>query len=634
MIPSETETKKRGVGRWRPALLFALLPTLAGLLWLALAGAPLQAQTPSPTFALEQVTPPTVPPAAAFGRGSYEQNCAPCHGLNGLGDGPTSASLPYSPTLFADPDAIWGLSPAEMFHTTKFGRIERLMPPWQNQLSDEQIWQTVMYAWSLHTEPAFVTGGQTLYAQNCAGCHGESGAGDGPDAPVDLPDFSDLTYAMTRSQEDWLAGWQAAHSEIGQGWTVDEQRQVLEYLRTFSYIPAWESGYKPGPGVLRGRVTQGTAGIDLPQGLAVTLEAYAQFTLAETFTTTVDAEGNFEFTNLAVDPTISYLASAVVEDVRYGSPIVNLTSEATEGETGITVYATTDEPGEIRIDRTDWIIDNEPGALAVVQLYFFGVSGDRTYTGSRVEGLDLPATVAIHIPPNAEQIFFENGVVGERFQQVGDLVYDTAPLIPGEGTKQLIVRYFLPYEGTSTTYSQRFLYPNAQTTLLVAELPQLQATITPSGAPAWQAADSQEFQGRSYQIYRGATLPATEIQVALSGLLGADALDPRGQTGTASIPTATFAPWMAWGVGGLSVLMLGGVVLWAWRSGRVQTAEQEHELRHEADELARRIAQLDDRYALGQLSADGWQQQRSQLKARLLELTLRLQAGETPHETH
>ena len=643
-IPSQEKTpsfhkrmKQRGVGRWRPALLFillSLLPTVLGFVLMAWMSAPVQAQTPSPTFALEQVTAPTTPPAAAFGSGSFEQNCAPCHGLNGLGDGPTAVSLTYSPTIFADPNAIWPLSPAELFHTTKFGRIERLMPPWRNQLSDEEIWQTVMYAWSLHTDPAFVTGGATLYAQNCADCHGETGAGDGPDAPADLVDLSNLTYAMTQSQEDWLDGWQAAHPEIGQAWSGEEQRQVLEYIRTFTYIPAWDSGYRPGPGVIRGTVVHGTAGETLPPRMEVTLDAYSHFSLIETFTTTVDAAGNFVFTDLAIADNFSYIAATTLRDVRYTSALVMLTNEAPEADTTLMVYATTDQPTSIRIDRTDWIIDDQPGALLIVQLYFFGSDGDRTFVGAPVDGLEMPVTVGIHLPEGAEQVTFEGGEVGTNFQQVGDLYYDTTPLIPGEGTKQIVVRYLLPYDGTSIDYAQRFLYPNAQTTLLVGELPQLQATIAPRDGEPWEPVDTQDFQGRTYRIYRGADLPATEIEIALGGLLGVNELDPRdqagvtGAAGTSASASAssgeTFAAWMAWSVGGLSVLMLAVGLLWAWRSGRVALAERPPDLRQEVDVLARRIAQLDDRRALGQVDDASWQQQRRQFKARLLELARRL----------
>src|SRR5215212_7469757 len=292
---------QRGVGRWRPALLFALFPTILAVLLWAWPAAVAQAQTPSPTFSLEQVNPPQSPPPAAFAADSFAQNCAPCHGETGGGDGPAVASLSFSPTVFADPSAVWPLSPAEMFFTTKYGRIEHLMPPWQSRLSDDEIWQVVLYAWSLHTDPTFVAGGQTLYGQSCTGCHGETGAGDGPNAQTTLPNFSDLNYAMGKSQEDWLAGWQVAHPEIGQDWTPDERRQALEYIRTFTYIPGWESGYRPGPGVIRGKLVQGTAGETVPPASEVTLEAYAHFNLAQTFTTTTDAEGNFEFDNLAVE---------------------------------------------------------------------------------------------------------------------------------------------------------------------------------------------------------------------------------------------------------------------------------------------------------------------------------------------
>ena len=82
---------------------------------------------------------------------------------------------------------------------------------------------------------------------------------------------------------------------------------------------------------------------------------------------------------------------------------------------------------------------------------------------------------------------------------------------------------------------------------------------------------------------------------------------------------------MAWSVGTFGLLMIAGGVFWAWNSGRVQMAERPPDLRQEMDTLARRIAQLDDRYALGQLTSGSWQQQRVQMKARLMELARQLQ---------
>jgi len=46
-------------------------------------------------------------------------------------------------------------------------------------LTDQQRWDVVAYVWQFNTTPEALVNGQQLYAQNCAACHGESGAGDG-----------------------------------------------------------------------------------------------------------------------------------------------------------------------------------------------------------------------------------------------------------------------------------------------------------------------------------------------------------------------------------------------------------------------------------------------------------------------
>ncbi|MBK8799837.1 MAG: cytochrome c [Anaerolineales bacterium] len=161
----------------------------------------------SPPYDRAQVAVPANLPFAAAGRASYLENCAPCHGEQGLGDGPTVADLPSPPTAFADQAAMWELSPAMLFHTTKFGRLQKLMPPWSNQLTDDEIWNTVAFAWSLHTEEAATAAGALLYAESCAACHGDAGAGDGPEAEGNLNDFTDLADTTLPARPiGWPAG--------------------------------------------------------------------------------------------------------------------------------------------------------------------------------------------------------------------------------------------------------------------------------------------------------------------------------------------------------------------------------------------------------------------------------------------
>lgn len=579
------------------------------------------AQEPSPEFDLSQVPAPVSPPLALAGQAIYQENCAPCHGVQGMADGPTAADLPSPATAFADPDALWALSPAQLFHTTKFGRIEKLMPPWRNQLDDTQIWQAVAYAWSLHTNQEGSTNGATLYAQSCANCHGAQGAGDGPEATGDLPDFTDLTYAMARSQADWQAGWQSAHPEVGADWTPAQQRDVLEYMRNATYTPPWENAYRAGNGVITGTVVQGTPGGVTVAGLTATLEAYISFTPVAVFTTTVDSAGSFAFSELGADPGIDYLVSVAAEEIRYTSPILNFTPEQPSLQTQVAIYGTTGDPAGIRIDRLHWIIDSQPGVVVVGEILSFSNRGDRTFIGKTVDGVEVPVTVALRVPTDAQEVTFENGELGGRFQQVEDLVYDTTPVVPGQGTRQIIMRYFLPTTSASLDFAQEFLYPIDQLTILVTELPQLQVEI-----PGFTIASRETLQGQTYQLWQPEGAAPSNVTVQMTGLLQEGDIDPRSMQGAtpqagAAATVLLLTPWAPWVVGSVVVLALAGVVIWSVQQQRTRGRNRLHDLRAQRDELLQRIAHLDDRHAIQEVDDGAWQRERAQLKAQLLRIT-------------
>lgn len=604
--------------QWLAALLLGLaLQTV----WPALAQQ--GSAQPSPPFDLAQVPAPTAPPLASSGHALYLENCAPCHGPEGNGDGPTVANLPGPPTKFADPAALWERSPAQLFHTTKFGRLEKLMPPWQNRLNDQQIWQAVAYAWSLHTTQLETAAGAELYQESCASCHGEQGAGDGAQASVALPNFSDPAYAMTRSQADWATGWRTAHAEIGAEWSSADEQKVLEFIRTFSYVPPWESPYRPGNGLIRGQIVQPAESNAALTATLVALEAYVDFQRVAFFTSTIDATGQFQFEKLAVDPEIVYMASATAEGISYSSPVLTLAPETAAITTTIRIFGQTDDPSGITIDRAHWIIDSRPGALLVAEIYQFGNRAERTFVGTRVDGIDVPVTLALQVPAGAKEISFQNGTLGDRFRQQGATIYDTTPVVPGDSTRQIIMQYLLPYDGEEVLLTQDFRYPLAMLNLLVADLPQLNVT-----AETLTAMGPQDIQGNTYQMWQGQNLQPGAVAVKLSGLLATDAVDPRAPAdsggaamtaaGAGSVGSTSLPAWAPWLIGIVSSVMLAGVFTWSWQRGLMNSATQVANLRTRRAELVQQIAELDDKHALGQLDATDWQHTRSRLKAELL----------------
>ncbi|MBX3000827.1 MAG: c-type cytochrome, partial [Caldilineaceae bacterium] len=593
---------------------------------------------PSPPVNLQDVPLPQEAPLARMGEGLFQENCAPCHGVQGGGDGPATAQMPVVPTAFADPAAVWELSPAELFYVTKFGRLEKMMPPWLNRMNDDEIWQTVYYAWDLHTSEADVSAGQVLYAADCAACHGPEGRGDGPEAGGEMLDFADLGAMMILSQAALSQNWFAAHPEIGADLSEEDQRSVLSYIRTFSYAPTWASLLGTGVGTIQGTIEQQTPGGGNFPGGTVSLEVYAHMTPLDALETTVDDDGNFVFNNLPVDPGIFYLVVTQYRGVRYSTPVLRFgqpdaaTADPNTLIASLPIYETGDDASGISISRMSWIVEHEPGALLIGQIVYFGNNSDRTFTGVERDGVDVPVTLALPLPAGVDNIGLQDGTIGGDYRQVGNVIYDTRPVPPGEGTRQIFVRYRMPYNGTSATVVQPVDYPMGGMELWIASLPNLRSE--PSAAQGQlQFAGEQQIQGMPYRQWTANALPAQNFTLQLSGLIAAGEQDPRllnpadgiaGAQGMAVTPALD--PMIPLVMGGVVLLLLAGVVVWRWRSGSTQPDDAPLAPKQRREWLIQEVAHLDDQHALGELDDDSWQVQRAALKRELYALTM--QSGE------
>lgn len=116
-------------------------------------GTPQPLEKPAPPEEYSELINPLVMDDSTIAAGNqlYQPNCASCHGEDGSGNGPVAQSLDPEPSDLR-------LSQAESTDGYLFWRIaeggigepfQSSMPGWKSILTDEQIWEIIIYLRSL-----------------------------------------------------------------------------------------------------------------------------------------------------------------------------------------------------------------------------------------------------------------------------------------------------------------------------------------------------------------------------------------------------------------------------------------------------------------------------------------------------
>ena len=123
------------------------------------------------------------------GHAVYVANCAGCHGADGRANSPGGRAL--RPVAFDLAD--FRVSPATVWNALQHGVPGTAMPAW-NELSGTEFKAVGDYVLALSRTPelrpeeqeaptqALLLAGQRIFDTHCIRCHGDSGAGDGPEA--------------------------------------------------------------------------------------------------------------------------------------------------------------------------------------------------------------------------------------------------------------------------------------------------------------------------------------------------------------------------------------------------------------------------------------------------------------------
>ena len=594
---------------------------------------------------------PLVPPNPSDGAAIFAEKCAPCHGPTGKGDGEMSARLPFPAPPIGTAELARQSSPAEWYRIVTLGNMERSMPPF-NSLSERQRWDVVAYTFSLSESEESLAQGAELFQANCAGCHGEGGRGDGPQAAslsASPKDFSDQEFMAGRSEAGFFevisTGAPPAMPAFGGQLSETERWALAGFVRSLSFggprlaeaagpasplpvdtaqpgtIPATASTPDPGAvvaeaagsqaelGIITGSVTNPKGG-EVPAGLTVFLHAIDGMQTAMTQTTSLREDGQFVFEEIPMPEGRYFLATTEYDGATYGSQFVQTQPDSTTLELPITVYETTTDPSALEANRLHLFLEFAgPQTLRIIELYIISNTGDKTVVAAE-EG---QPTLTFQLPPGATNLEFQNEVLGGgRFVQTPDGFGDTLAVSPGTENYTLFFAFDLPYERRLELVQPMSIPVNAVVILVPEDNLKIKGeSLVDAGV--------RPVEGVNYQMYNSGSLPAgEELKLTITGSLArSNPVLSAGSSGSLLVGLAALG----------AVLVLAGLML--YRRNRLNNAEQD-ELEEEAilaeDELEDpeaimdAILALDDLYKSGELPHEAYQQRRTELKARLKEL--------------
>lgn len=268
----------------------------------------------------------------ADGAEIYALRCASCHGPQGKGDGEVIIQAGVPIPDFTDLTTVVSKTIDEYYEVVTNGRLDKLMPPWKDALTEEQRWAVTQYVYDMgHNDGQAAAAGGSTDANDAASAGGSTDSTDSASAPDDS---------------------------------------------------AAQLSMKPMTVV--GQVTNGTANASLPANVEVTLHAVNAAFEDETIKTTANADGTFRFENLNIYNDRVYLATVNYGGITFSGPMMAADLTKDTLDLTVNVYETTSEPAAIQMDSLTSQISIENNRLYVVQLVTLANTGDKAYSGASI----------------------------------------------------------------------------------------------------------------------------------------------------------------------------------------------------------------------------------------------------------
>lgn len=470
----------------------------------------------------------------------FAVNCAPCHGEDGAGDGPALQGAEASTVDFRDPAILDAeRSPASWFAVTAEGRVENLMPPWENLLSDAEMWDAVAFLWQLSTSPPELAQGRQIW-QSLA-------------LPADP--YAEAFAAVSMPLEEWrIRQREGPHGEAWRTLSAADEAAAYRFLQSRALMPSWEPALRDDGGAVKVVLRALSPGLELPLGMPVVLSAILDREVADSWKRPTADGGLAEFAGLDISPRVAYEAHAELDGTRFHSASVSLSALTRDAELPIDIYARSATEVSVEIGRLQILLALTDEGILVGQqaLAFNGLP--YIFTGQLRPDGDWPAVLEIPFFPGAREVTLASAD-SERYQIGENRVFDTEPLFPQPHGTWSTVGYQLPLPAPGDTWQQTWPYPIAQATVL---LPRQEGLLV--DVAGFTHIGIQDLEGLEHDAWQAVDMPSGSISLTFRSV-------PSRAASMQGFPPAHHMPeWLPWFTAGFMLLLAAVFIIGRRRS--------------------------------------------------------------------
>ncbi len=579
------------------SFLFRCFAVVAAISCLVLYGPSVAAQTPASNPLL------TTRPSASAGLELYAEHCIRCHGPFGRGDGELLDQLPSPPRNFAAPATVRTLSPADAFEVVTEGRLEKVMPPWRDALSETERWDVVYGAWSFYFTPTRLARAEAAWTASCADCHGEGG---------------NAIQAVPLARADWLADQSGtdlvaltvdAPSHVGMAFESDPDSLwlAIDFVRSLGFETLPYDDLSSG-GRIEGRVVNGTAGEDqasfLEEHVVVQAAPLGVELPGEIISTTLSAADTFTL-DVVVGPEVLHRVSVLYKGVEF--VLDEFPTGAADESTNPVEIVVFEGSGDVEISvaALHAVLAPAPGRemIEVVERWSLSNSSDRARVSS---GQDDP-TAVLGLLAGATDVQIHDGAPIGSMRKVGDTMYDLRPIPPGG--REVVLIYDLPYASTAVDFKRELMLPLDVQTLTVAD----ENARIESG---WATKrDNVELMGLDVEQVVGGPFGVGETsEVHVEGLTAPSAVRLPGDAaaGTAPLRIISQRSIAQFGLIGLGLAVLVAVA-YPFLEQRRSTASRTNVLVRQRERVLDLLTELERRNAAGEIAPKEFGRRRAEL---------------------